>query len=605
MEINISTRFIREFIANGNKDPAVEDPLNRAIRFGNPVTIELTVEDLKDTTVNWLVDKLGNRESQAATVLRTFKSLSEPTDTVAKLEDIPGAFLSHSKRTVAPGWVSVVGSHGKLDVYLLYCCILHPRVPRTKDSEGRDAYVELRLANTSEGEVQTNNYPLYFYTEDIPKEGIKFSKLLRGKHGLLTFNKSLLDDYEEQKARYISAYLQYGRQVKVRGELVATNAEDDDNHQNYFRWFTSASIYIADPESSRGKGILDSRYNIEKIRNKRNRYRNNSGQEEITEDDIIDSKEKLISKFSKFFSINEKIERRSNASTVVYPDKDLPYPWDLDLRIFHLESRSYFTVHAKNVSPYRYKDLADKLALDKQSKDLVHILTSDTSFTNTDVIEGKGNGVIVLLMGPPGTGKTLTAEVVSENVQKPLYKISCAELGSTPDEIEKQLGKVLKRVQDWKAVLLLDEADVFVQKRGDDLYKNAIIASLLRQLEYYSGILFLTTNRVDDIDEAILSRCTASVQYTLPKPKQAFQLWQQYGELNNLFVHESEKRWSEEEIEIFCRIGTQKYPRLSGRTIHHLMALLSRMRTGGSFKELSMDEVDRIIKFVPLGVNES
>jgi MoxR-like ATPase len=63
----------------------------------------------------------------------------------------------------------------------------------------------------------------------------------------------------------------------------------------------------------------------------------------------------------------------------------------------------------------------------------VHITTS----ASTDVIEGKGNGLIVLLHGGPGTGKTLTAESVAELTGKPLYRVTCGDIGTNAEDVEK------------------------------------------------------------------------------------------------------------------------------------------------------------------------
>lgn len=66
----------------------------------------------------------------------------------------------------------------------------------------------------------------------------------------------------------------------------------------------------------------------------------------------------------------------------------------------------------------------------------------------------------------------------------------------------------------WNAILLLDEADVFLQQRSShDLGRNKLVSIFLRVLEYYEGILFLTTNRVGDIDAAFQSRIHVSMFY--------------------------------------------------------------------------------------------
>lgn len=103
-----------------------------------------------------------------------------------------------------------------------------------------------------------------------------------------------------------------------------------------------------------------------------------------------------------------------------------------------------------------------------------------------------------MLHGPPGTGKTLTAEGISEFLKCPLYMVSAGELGTDSRYLELELQKILDICHAWGAILLLDEADVFLEKRNmHDLHRNALVSIFLRQLEYFQGILFLTTNRVE------------------------------------------------------------------------------------------------------------
>lgn len=105
---------------------------------------------------------------------------------------------------------------------------------------------------------------------------------------------------------------------------------------------------------------------------------------------------------------------------------------------------------------------------------------------------------IAVLHGPPGTGKTLTAEGISELLKCPLYMASAGELGTDSRFLEAELQKILDTCHAWGAILLLDEADVFLEKRNmHDIQRNALVSIFLRQLEYFQGILFLTTNRVE------------------------------------------------------------------------------------------------------------
>lgn len=123
--------------------------------------------------------------------------------------------------------------------------------------------------------------------------------------------------------------------------------------------------------------------------------------------------------------------------------------------------------------------------------------------------------MIMLLSGPPGVGKTLTAESVAENMHAPLYMMSAGDLGLESSGVESSLSNVLEMSTKWNAILLLDEADVFLEQRSaHDLERNKLVSIFLRMLEYYEGILFLTTNRVDNLDAAFQSRIHISMEYS-------------------------------------------------------------------------------------------
>jgi SpoVK/Ycf46/Vps4 family AAA+-type ATPase len=169
--------------------------------------------------------------------------------------------------------------------------------------------------------------------------------------------------------------------------------------------------------------------------------------------------------------------------------------------------------------------LRDKLVLPQAHRDLIDILTADRNFLMEDIVEGKSGGTTILCKGAPGLGKTLTAEVYAEVVGKPLYRVHSGQLGVTAGSVEANLSKILQRAARWDSVLLLDEADVYIRRRDNDLQHNAIVAEFLRTLEYFNGLLFMTTNRVADIDDAILSRCIAIIQFETPTKEQAAQLW--------------------------------------------------------------------------------
>lgn len=73
--------------------------------------------------------------------------------------------------------------------------------------------------------------------------------------------------------------------------------------------------------------------------------------------------------------------------------------------------------------------------------------------------------------------------------------------------------------------MLIDEADVYIKRRDDDITMNAVVGVFLRVLEYFNGLLFLTTNRIDDIDEAIVSRCIALIRFHPPDSVARRKIW--------------------------------------------------------------------------------
>lgn len=73
-----------------------------------------------------------------------------------------------------------------------------------------------------------------------------------------------------------------------------------------------------------------------------------------------------------------------------------------------------------------------------------------------------------------------------------MFTISCGDLGIEPEQLEVKLKEVFQYAVTWKAILLLDEADIFLQERDiHDVKRNALVSIFLRELEYFDGILFV------------------------------------------------------------------------------------------------------------------
>ncbi|KAL8314031.1 hypothetical protein RB597_006447 [Gaeumannomyces tritici] len=195
-----------------------------------------------------------------------------------------------------------------------------------------------------------------------------------------------------------------------------------------------------------------------------------------------------------------------------------------------------FDLRRKKWGEVAWNDQAfHSLVADEDMKELVLALVTNqlASETATDLIDSKGNGLIMLLHGSPGTGKTFTAESVAEIARKPLYSVTCGDIGTEPDIVEQYLSKVFNLGKIWDCVVLLDEAEVFLEQRTlQDLKRNALVSVFLRQLEYYEGILILTTNRVGTFDEAFKSRIQLALRYEPLGRDQRRQVWRNF--LNRL-----------------------------------------------------------------------
>ncbi|KAI1407978.1 hypothetical protein F5Y13DRAFT_173564 [Hypoxylon sp. FL1857] len=151
------------------------------------------------------------------------------------------------------------------------------------------------------------------------------------------------------------------------------------------------------------------------------------------------------------------------------------------------------------------------------------------STIDLDIIRGKGEGLVILLHGPPGVGKTATAEAVAIENQRPLFPITCGDLGFSPGEVDTTLRNIFRYAHLWECILLLDEADIFLTQRdrnSGNLERNALVGVFLRVLEYYRGILFLTTNRTGALDEAFRSRAHISLSYPHLSLKDTLQILQ-------------------------------------------------------------------------------
>lgn len=157
------------------------------------------------------------------------------------------------------------------------------------------------------------------------------------------------------------------------------------------------------------------------------------------------------------------------------------------VRGYALKEKLWLNFFVNAVQDIEFSNRAfDSLVLPESQKELIlGFTTTQQSYISKfdDVIEGKGRGIILLLCGPPGVGKTLTAESVAEEMKVPLYMMSAGDLGLDPRGVESKLQGILDMCTRWNAILLLDEADVFLEERSlHELERNKLVSIFLRVL---------------------------------------------------------------------------------------------------------------------------
>lgn len=255
------------------------------------------------------------------------------------------------------------------------------------------------------------------------------------------------------------------------------------------------------------------------------------------------------------------------------PEEDGTVPINPKLMIYHLEKHEVFEVHVSNLGIYKYREnIGDMLVLPESMREQCEMLVSTDDEDSEDVIENKSKATIIAAVGDPGLGKTLMAEVLSEQAKRPLYKVQAAQLGLTSNELEENLKDILRKAETWGCILLIDEANAYIHERGYDIKQNAVVGVFLRMLEYFKGTMILTTNHAGpngeiDIDDAIISRCSAVIPFHLPTPEASKKIWEIQAKL-------IKAKLSKELIKHLV----ETY-RLSGRSIRQLLRLANRLAT--------------------------
>jgi hypothetical protein len=159
-----------------------------------------------------------------------------------------------------------------------------------------------------------------------------------------------------------------------------------------------------------------------------------------------------------------------------------------------------------------------------------------------------GAGVRALFTGPSGTGKTLAARLLASVLGADLYRLDLSSVvNKYLGETEKNLSRIFARAEEADVALLLDEGDALLTQRtsvqtANDRYANLETNYLLQRLESFEGILIVTTNAGERIDDAFRRRMDVVVEFRPPDALERWQIW----DLHLPAKHEVDERFLEE-----------------------------------------------------------
>lgn len=111
--------------------------------------------------------------------------------------------------------------------------------------------------------------------------------------------------------------------------------------------------------------------------------------------------------------------------------------------------------------------------------------------------------------GPPGSGKTALAQHIAHQLELPVVLRRASDLLSMyVGGSEQQIAAMFQEAQSEPCVLILDEADSFLQARANARHSWEItqVNELLTQMEAFDGLFICTTNLLEKLDPAALRR---------------------------------------------------------------------------------------------------
>jgi hypothetical protein len=536
MKLHIERHYVENLVENFPHLVTLKEQL----RFGNKAEVFYRQLAAREWLyLQQLYSQAGQAMQQQAALLASLEAAFQAETTrysAEQLELLLPALARYLIDDAIRGWLFQADVGGRSNAFLI------TRLDYTPPGEEEAGRIIIELKANSKGKIQTESFMIR--AKDIT--GFTIPEIFAAK-GYLKETPELITAYDETANRYFDWRGRFAEQFSGWG--TAIYAEDPSASHRSNDWTRKNTVVLS---SAGGACRL---VNDENILSERALTLEASG-------DILG---KYLRKAGKSLRYDSKTED-AMAATQAEIGKGVftELPVHGYILMFHLELHHHVWVHVDDMQPYQYQpELKQKLILPPEQTDLIDILTAEMDVLMDDIVAGKSGGTTVLCAGPSGVGKTLTA--YAEIIKRPLYRVHSGQLGLNVAEMEKVLKDTLIRAQRWGAVMLIDEADVYIKRRNDNLASNAVVGVFLRVLEYFNGLLFLTTNRVDDIDEAIISRCIALIKYHAPHLKDRRKIWRVMTEQFSLPLDQ----------DLIDELS-ERFPTATGRDIKGLTKLVAK-----------------------------
>ncbi|EXJ71938.1 uncharacterized protein A1O5_04439 [Cladophialophora psammophila CBS 110553] len=241
--------------------------------------------------------------------------------------------------------------------------------------------------------------------------------------------------------------------------------------------------------------------------------------------------------------------------------------------VFSFHDKKWRSLQVNFIRPVRWNENAfNRLVLQASRKELIQALVTVRLENNqaTDVIEGKGAGLIMLLHRPPGTGKTLAAETVAELANKPLDRATCARISAEAKGVEKYLESALYLIS-------LPSRSRVLQRRPDS---------------------YVELNRVGLFDMAFKSRMRLAIRYPPLDEAERLKIW------DNFFKAPHEAGVGMELEDLSDNVKSLARKVLNGRQIRNVIKIARRLaafrkqKLGSQHLECAIDVVEEFEKYL-------